>query len=107
MSPGRTVTVTAPAAGAVSGAPVLIGSLFGIAAFSAPANAPLEICTEGVYDLSKNPGDTFSAGDKAYFIAASGLITSTATSNSWVGVVTQGVNGSGTSVRVRLNQHPI
>ncbi len=107
VQPGETITVQAPTGGIVSGAAVSIGSLFGVAAFSSPAAAPVEIVTEGVFDLSKTSGDTFNAGDKAYWNDTTKLVTSTATSNLWIGVVTQGANGGAATVRVRLNQHPI
>jgi predicted RecA/RadA family phage recombinase len=106
IQPGCTVTVDSPAGGVSSGEGVLIGALFGIAAFSAPAAAPLEIATEGVFDLPKVTGETFAQGQKAYWDSTAKKVTSTVGSNAWIGVALQGVNGSATKVRVRLNQHP-
>ena len=104
---GCGITVAAPAGGANSGDGVLIGSLFGIAAFTSPAGAPLEIQTEGVFDMPKDSGVSFAAGDKAYWHAANKALTATASGNAWVGVVTQGAIGSAATARVRLNHVPI
>lgn len=53
VQPGRSVTVSAPVGGALSGDGVMIGSLFGVAAFNAEAGEDLEIETQGVFDLPK------------------------------------------------------
>lgn len=107
IQPGDTVTVTTPAGGVVSGDGVLIGALFGVAAFTAPENAPLEIMTEGVFELPKAPVEALSAGDKAYFNPATKTVGAQTQGLPWVGVVTQGAPGSASAVRVRLNHMPI
>jgi predicted RecA/RadA family phage recombinase len=104
---GCTVPVQAPAGGAVSGQPCLIGALFGVAAFSAPETAPLEIVTEGVFDLPKATNIAFAQGDKAYWDTIANALTSTAIGHAWVAVVTQGALASASTVRVRLNHQPI
>lgn len=104
VQPGDVVTVSAPVGGVISGAAVLVGNLFGVAAFSAAAGADVEIATEGVFDITKKSGDTFSVGDKAYWDAVAKYITSTPTSNAWVGVVTKAALGSDATARVRLNE---
>ena len=64
---GKTISVTAPASGLVSGAPALIGvALFGVAAYSAAAGASGEIVTSGVFDLPK--------GSTAFAVGAQGLL---------------------------------
>ena len=107
IQPGDTLTITTPAGGAVSGDGVLVGALFGVAAFSAPENAPLEIVTEGVFELPKATGVAFSAGDKAFFDPAKKTIAAQASGLAWIGVVTQGAPGSAPAVRIRLNHMPI
>lgn len=106
VQPGNTVTVDAPTGGAASGDGVLIGSLFGVAAYTAPENSPLEIVTEGVFDLPKMTGETFVQGAKVYWNAAEKKGTSTVSSNSWVGVALQAANTTATIVRLRLNHVP-
>lgn len=104
---GCTVTVDTPTGGVSSGAGVLIGALFGVAAYTSPEGAPLEIKTEGVFDLDKETTDAFAAGDKVYWNATDAKATSTATGNAWVGVTTQGALASAATARVRLNHMPI
>ena len=104
---GDTLTVETPADGVLSGDCVLIGKLFGVAAYTAPATAPLEIMCEGVFDLPKADGAAFAAGDAAYFDAATKTIGAQAEGRLWVGVVTQGAALSAANVRIRLNAMPI
>jgi len=103
---GDALAVTAPSGGVVSGQPVLIGSLFGVAAYSAAAGAPAEIVTLGVFDLPKAASVTFAVGDKVYFDATANNLTSVTTSNTYVGVATAAAASSDATVRVRLKQTP-
>ena len=103
---GCNITVTTPTGGVSSGDPVKIGALFGVAAYSAPAGAPLEISTEGVFDLPK-AAVAFNQGDKAYWDATNKVLFATASGNAWVGVVTEGVLAGASTFRVRLNHQPI
>ena len=100
---GDMITVSSPSGGVASGAGVLIGSLFGVAAFTAPAGAPLEIAASGVFDLTKSAGVSFAVGAKVYWDAAAKAVTSVATNNSWIGVATVAANNSATTLRTRLN----
>lgn len=104
---GDMITVITPAGGALSGDPVKIGALFGVAAYTAPEGAPLEIAMEGVYDLPKATGVALSAGDKVYFDPATKALGAQAQGLAWVGVVTQGAQAGAATVRVRLNEIPI
>ena len=106
VQPGHALAVVTPSGGLVSGQAVLIGNLFGVAAYSAAAAAEVEIVTGGVFTLPKAASIAFSQGDKAYWDATAGDITSTVGSNKWVGVVTDAVPGSATTVNVRLNGFP-
>lgn len=105
--PGDLVTVEVPAGGVSSGAGLLIGALFGVASYSSPEGASVEIGTSGVYDLAKVAGDAFAAGDKVYWDATAKAVTATATGHSWIGVATQGALASAAAVRTRLNHMPI
>lgn len=107
VQPGDTLTVDTPAGGALSGAGVLVGAIFGVAAYTSLAGAPLEIVTEGVFDLDKENGEAFAAGAKVYWNAVEKKATSSAPGNAWIGVATHGVIGSTPTVRTRLNHMPI
>jgi len=107
---GNTLTVTAPYA-VNSGAGVLVGHIFGIACFTVASGAIVEAQVEGVFDLAKDTS-TFNAGDYVYWDNTNKVATSTATSNTKIGVA-ELTNPDGTAalgggsgdatVRVRLN----
>ena len=67
VQPGHALAVVAPSGGLVSGQAVLMGNLFGVAAYSAFAGASAEIVVTGVFTLPKASGVTFTAGAKAYW----------------------------------------
>lgn len=104
---GDVVAVPAPAGGALSGDAVLVGALFGVAACAAPEGAQVEILTEGVFDLAKEPGDAWSLGDKAYWDTAARRATRTPVGGAWIGVAIDVASASSLTVRVRLNHQPI
>jgi predicted RecA/RadA family phage recombinase len=104
VQPGEIITVPAPTGGANSGDGVLVGSLFGVATYSAPSAAPLEIVTEGVFDLPKAATIAFAVGDRVYWDATANNATSTTTGNKWVGIATEAALGSAGTARVRLNE---
>lgn len=102
VQPGNTVTVTAPYA-VLSGAGVLVGSLFGVASTSAAETAQTEIVTEGVFDLAKVQAQAWTVGQPVYWDATAKLCTTTATDNTRIGVaLAVAANPSGIG-RVRLN----
>jgi len=101
---GCNITVTSPTGGVASGDAVLIGSLFGVAAYTAAEGASLEIATEGVFDLAKVAADSFAVGDKVYWDGTAKKVTSTATSNKWIGIATEVAAVDEVTARVRLNE---
>ena len=99
---GENITLPAPAA-VVSGAPVLVGALFGIAAGDAAIGADLDLVTAGVFEMAKVSALAIAIGDKVYFDSSTGLVSKTASGNVLIGVATTvAANPSGT-VQVRLN----
>jgi predicted RecA/RadA family phage recombinase len=102
VQPGKVVTVTAPTGGALSGAGVLIGTLFGIAQYDAADGAEVEILTEGVVDIGKTSALAISVGDRLFWDATNKVVNKTATAQVCVGVaVSAAANPSGT-VRIKL-----
>lgn len=99
---GHMMTVPAPYAVA-SGAGVLIGALFGIAAYAAPQGGSLEIATGGVFELPKAAGDTPALGQRIYWDNAGRAATTTAAGNTLIGIAADAALGGAASVRVRLN----
>lgn len=82
---GANISVTAPAA-IVSGASVLIGSLFGIAQGAAASGDVVTLKRQGVFEVLKVSAQAWAIGDKIYFITGSGLCTTTASGNKLIGV---------------------
>ncbi len=98
VQPGDVVTVTAPA-DVKSGDGVLVGSLFGVAAYDALAGAEVELALVGVFDLpAAGPID---AGAAVYWTESpAGVAASGAT---LIGAALLAVGELGTTARVRLN----
>ena len=65
---GDVITVTAPAGGVASGDGVIVGSLFGIAAFTAAEGEAVEIATRGVYILPKEPTAVIAVESSSTFL---------------------------------------
>ena len=104
IQPGNVLTAVTPNGGVSSGDPVLIGNLFGIASTTQAAGEDVELAVTGVFDLPKAAGVAFGAGDRAYFDPAAKTIGAQAQGLAWVGVVTQGAQAGGSTVRIRLNE---
>lgn len=86
IQPGEVVTVVSPADTA-SGDLVVIGDLAGVATHSAKAGENLEIKTKGVYELPKVSAQAWATvGLKIYWDATNKVTTTTATSNTLVGL---------------------
>lgn len=99
---GNTLTIPAPATVA-SGAGVLVGSIFGIAAGDAESGADFDLETRGVFEMPKVSALAIAIGDKVYWDDTAKLVNKTASGNTLIGVaVTAAANPSAT-VNVRLN----
>lgn len=105
VQPGHNITAVAPAGGVSSGDPVLIGNVFGVAAFDAIAGAEVELSTVGVFDLPKTTSLAFTFGDIVYFDATAGEVTpNDATgANLRIGVVLSDAAMAAITWRVRLD----
>lgn len=99
---GDVVTVAAPYAVA-SGGGVLVGSLFGVATADAANGAALEIVPKGVFDLTALSTDAAAAGAKIYWDNTNKRLTTTATSNTLVGCLTQAKANGEATARVLLD----
>jgi predicted RecA/RadA family phage recombinase len=102
IQPGKNLTVAAPTGGVTSGDPVLIGALFGVAAFTAAETAEVELVTEGVFTLPKTTGEAWSVGDVLYWDATGKKLTTTVGSNKRVGFATAAAATADTTGNVRI-----
>ena len=105
IQPGDSLTVTAPYA-VTSGQGVLVGALFGIAAFDAAISSSVEVQTKGVFDVTKEPALAITAGARVFWDNTNRRITTTATSNFQVGIATQAALAADATVRVLLQRAP-
>lgn len=92
---GDNLTIPAPV-DTESGAPVLIGNLFGIAAHSALAGEPLTIKRDGVYTMAKEPTAAFTEGELVWFDPATKLLGEQGAGKHLVGAAVI-VAGNGTA----------
>lgn len=99
---GDNLTLPAPA-DTVSGAGVLVGSIFGVAAISALSGTNIDLVTKGVFSMPKVSALAIQIGDKVYWDNTAKLVNKTASGNTLIGVaVSAAANPSG-FVDVRLN----
>lgn len=83
IQPGDTLTVAAPY-DVASGGGVLVGKLFGIAAFSAKSGEPVEIKRKGVFSHAKTSAQAWTVGADIYWDDTAKVFTTTTTSNTLV-----------------------
>jgi predicted RecA/RadA family phage recombinase len=81
---GDVLTFTAPSGGVVSGTGYLIGSLFVVAVVTAAAGDPFAGVVRGVATLAKASG-AWTEGAKLYWDDTAKNVTTTATSNKFIG----------------------
>ncbi len=102
IQPGRVITVPAPSGGVLSGVPVLIGTLFGVAQHDAAEGQDLELLTEEVVELPKAAPLAIGIGDRLFWNAGDGVLDKTATAQLCVGVAVAAAASADTVVRVKL-----
>ena len=104
---GERITVTVAAGSDAvdlsSGDGYLIGSLFGVATYDAAIGESVELQVEGVVDIAKTSAEAWTVGQKIYWNAATGLATSTASSNKQIGVAVAVAINPSSSCNVRLS----
>lgn len=102
---GDVVTVAAPSGGVSSGDGVLIGALFGVAAYSAAQGVEVELRTQGVFDMlaeGAGSGQNIAVGGIVYWDNTNKRCTATLTGNTRIGVAVAAKATTATVVRVRL-----
>jgi predicted RecA/RadA family phage recombinase len=102
IQPGTVLTVPAPSGGVLSGAPLLIGALFGVAQGDAAEGQEVELLTEGVVELPKAAPLAIGIGDRLFWNAGDAVLDKTATAQLCVGVAVAAAASADGIVRVRL-----
>ena len=85
----------------LSGAGVLIGSLFGVASGDAASGAEVMLNTTGVYDLPKQTGQAWTAGQLLYWSGTN--VTNVVATNKLIGCAARAELSGATVGRIRLN----
>jgi len=100
---GNQLTLTAPYA-LTSGQGALIGAaLFGVAAADIANGASGPFHLVGCFALTKKAGDTPAQGAKLYWDNTNKYVTTTATSNTYIGAAIAAALSADATVSVRLN----
>lgn len=105
VQPGNTITVPAPA-NVLAGAGVLVGNIFGIAAYDALSGDDVEIAMTGVFDLPKVSAQEWTVGATIYWDNSEKVCTTTASSNKAIGLAILAAANPSAIGRVRLNIGP-
>ena len=100
VQPGANITVVAVAA-ALSGAGVLIGSLFGINSNDVEVGDNQVLVTEGVFTHPKAAG-AVTVGAKIYWDPAAKLMTTVAAGGTLIGVAVAAAGAADADVQVKL-----
>lgn len=102
VQPGNTLTLPAPA-DVLSGAGVVVGSIFGVANGDALSGEPVDLDVVGVFTLPKVSALAIAIGDMVYWDDTNKLVTKTASGNTAIGVATSVAANPSASVDVRLS----
>lgn len=98
---GDTLTLIAPYT-VVSGAGMLVGSLFAVAQTAAASGAAVEGDIDGVYDLVKLAGTAWTQGARIYWDDTAKNCTVVSSTNKLIGVATQAALSADVVGRVYL-----
>lgn len=100
---GEVITVPAPIGGVASGEGVIIGNIFGIAAYAAAVGEPVELATIGVYQLPKATAAVLTVGARVAWDNTAKNINVPGTGRFLMGIATEAAGNGITSVAVRLD----
>ncbi|WP_217577334.1 DUF2190 family protein [Mesorhizobium sp. GbtcB19] len=91
------------AADVASGDGVVAGSLFGVAQGDIAVGDSGELAVTGVFELPKTTSQAWTFGQRLYWDAAGGKLTSTASSNKLVGVAIEATASDAAVGKARLS----
>jgi predicted RecA/RadA family phage recombinase len=100
---GHIVRVTTPAGGIASGDAIIVGSIFGIAAYSSAEGDPVELSTTGVFQLPKASAAVLTVGARVAWDNTAKEVTAPAAGRFPIGVAVEAAGNGITSVAVRLD----
>ncbi|UXU76304.1 MULTISPECIES: DUF2190 family protein [unclassified Paracoccus (in: a-proteobacteria)] len=100
---GHVITVPTPAGGIASGDGLIVGNIFGIAAYSAAEGDPLELATTGVYKLPKATATVLAIGARVAWDTAAKQVNTPGAGRFPIGIAIEAAGNGITSVAVRLD----
>lgn len=102
IQPGEEISLVAPYT-VVSGAGLLVGSIFGVASNDATIGSNVEARLEGVFQLAKLSSEVWTQGVLIYWDNTNKWCTIVPTSNKLIGVAVLPASNPSTTGTVRLN----
>jgi len=103
IQPGDVLTLVAPTGGVTAGTPVLIGGLLVVPQNTAAQGAEFEGMAVGVHELPKVSAQAWTQGAAVYWDNTAKNVTTTATSNTLIGVAAAEAANPSATGRVRLD----
>ncbi|PKP85604.1 MAG: hypothetical protein CVT70_18065 [Alphaproteobacteria bacterium HGW-Alphaproteobacteria-1] len=100
---GHVITVATPAGGIASGDGLIVGNIFGVAAYSAAEGDPLELATTGVYKLPKASAAALTLGARVAWDNTAKQVNTPGAGRFPIGVAADAAGNGVTSVAVRLD----
>jgi len=100
---GHIVRVTTPTGGIASGDAIIVGSIFGIAAYASGDGDPVELSTMGVFQIPKASAAVLAVGTRVAWDNTAKNINVPGTGRFLVGIATEAAGSGTTSVAVRLD----
>lgn len=102
IQPGKSIDITAPAGGVVSGQITVIGSLIGVSNQNAAEGEPAVLDTEGVFEVPKTSALAVAVGDKLYWDNTNKVVNKTASGNTLVGTAVSAAANPSSTVMLKL-----
>ena len=100
---GKTLELTAPTGGVVSGNAYLIGALLVVAVADAAETEKFNGTAQGVFELAKATGQAWTEGAKLYWDNTNSRFTTTASGNTLAGVAVAAAASGDAIGTVRLD----
>ena len=100
---GHVITVPTPTGGIASGEGLIVGNIFGIAAYSAAEGDPLELATTGVYKLPKATAAVLAVGARVAWDNTAKQVNTPGSGRFPIGIATEAAGTGVTTVAVRLD----
>lgn len=100
---GHIVRVTTPAGGIASGDALVVGNIFGIAAYSSAEGDPVELSTTGVFQLPKASAAVLAVGARVAWDHTAKEVTTPAAGRFPIDVAVEAAGNGVTTVAVRLD----